>query len=268
LGNPTTLSSIFNDALKTAQFDPGLGSLNALMDFASSMKGVNPAHIQFMTLPGHYRTQDGRVDIDPAAAKVIWDHLKSDTLLDGSGAAGNAGTTTPSTSAAASSSAAPTTQSAPAPSISPSLISVRVLNGTTTNGLAADVTTSLQAQGYKAVVSTKLPPHTAVTTIVYGTSRQETYAKQLAAQFPGAKVEGGGYGTQLVLTLGDDYAAAHPKVGSNGAPSSGANGSGPGNSPTGSSGSSGSPNQPLPSEIAANSRTADQDICSGITQGY
>jgi len=85
---------------------------------------------------------------------------------------------------------------------------VRVLNGTTTNGLAADVTTSLQAQGYKAVLSTKLPSHTAVTTIVYGTSRQESYAKQLAAQFPGAKVEGGGYGTQVVLTLGDDYAAA------------------------------------------------------------
>ncbi len=261
LNNPTTLSSIFNDALKTAQFDPKLGSLNALLDFASSMKGINPANIQFMTLPGHYRTQDGRVDMDAAASKVIWDHLKSDTLLDGSGAAGNAGTTAPPSTAAASSSPAPTTP--PAPSISPGLIAVRVLNGTTTNGLAADVTTSLQAQGYKAVLSTKLPSHTAVTTIVYGTSRQESYAKQLAAQFPGAKVEGGGYGTQVVLTLGDDYAAAHPKVGSpKGSPASGANGSAPGSSPTGSSA------PPLPSQIAANSRTADQDICSGITQGY
>ncbi|GAA1971015.1 LCP family protein [Catenulispora subtropica] len=262
LNDPTTLSAIFNDALKYATFDKGLGSLNSLMDFASSMKGVNPAHIQFMTLPGHYRTQDGRVDMDKPAAQAIWDHLKSDTLLDGTDAAGNAGVTTPSSSSSSSAapSSAPSTQTPPPPSISPSLISVRVLNGTTTNGLATDVTTSLQAAGYKAVVSTKTPPHAATTTIVYATAKQEAYAKQLATQFPGAKIEGGGYGTQLVLTIGDDYAAAHPKPGgATGTPSGGSTGS-----PTGGS----TPNAPLPSDIAANSRTADQDLCSGITKGY
>ncbi|NUR62729.1 MAG: LCP family protein, partial [Catenulispora sp.] len=271
LNDPTTLSAIFNDALKYATFDKDLGTLNDLMNFASSMKGVNPAHIQFMTLPGHYRTQDGRVDMDKAAAQVIWDHLKSDTLLDGSDAAGNAGTpTSPSTAPAAPSSAS-TSQAPPAPTISPALISVRVLNGTTTNGLATDVTTSLQADGYKAMVSTKTPAHAAVTTIVYGSVKQEAAAKQLATLFPGAKVEGGGYGTQLVLTVGDDYAAAHPKVGSGPAsPSGGPSGSnGSSGSSSGSpSGGSTTPGAPLPSDIAANSRTADQDICSGITNGY
>jgi LCP family protein required for cell wall assembly len=51
LNDPTTLSAILNDALKYAQFDPGLGSLTALSDFASQIKGVNPSNIQFMTLP-------------------------------------------------------------------------------------------------------------------------------------------------------------------------------------------------------------------------
>ncbi|MFD0631339.1 LCP family protein [Catenulispora yoronensis] len=260
LNDPTTLSSIFNDALKYATFDKDLGTLNDLMNFASSMKGINPAHIQFMTLPGHYRTQDGRVDMDKAAAQVIWDHLKSDTLLDGSDAAGNAGTATPTTAPAAPSSAAPTTQAPPAPSISPATISVRVLNSTTAQGLATDATTSLQAQGYNAVVSHTVPAHSTVTTIVYATAKQEAAARQLATLFPGAKVEGGGRGTQLVLTLGDDYATSHPKPGS---VSSSGSGTASG-SPSGGS----TPGAPLPSDIAANSRTADQDICSGITNGY
>ncbi|ACU76442.1 cell envelope-related transcriptional attenuator [Catenulispora acidiphila DSM 44928] len=258
LNNPTVLSSIFNDALKDAQFDPGLGSLTALSGFAESMKGINPANIQFLTLPGHYRTQDGRVDMDPVAAGVIWTHLKSDTLLDGSGSSGASGA--PSTPAAPTTTAA-TSSAPPAPSISPSTISVLVKNGTTVTGLAADVTTSLQAQGYNAETSHVTPPHTAVTTIVYGTSKQKAAAEQLATLYPGAKVAAGTYSTQIVVTLGDDYAAAHPKGGgagtTSGAPASGSTGAS-------SSGTSGT----LPTDIANNSRTADQDICSGITAGY
>lgn len=262
LNDPQTLAAIFNDALKYAQFDPDLGSLTALSNFASSIKGVNPAHIQFLTLPGHYRTQDGRVEMDPVAAGVIWNHLKSDTLLDGSDASGSSGAA-PASSSSSSAPAAPTTTAPPAPSISPSTISVRVLNGTTVTGLAGDATTSLQAQGYNAVVSHTTPPHTAVTTIVYGNSREEAKARQLATLYPGSRVEAGGYGTQLVLTIGDDYAAAHPK-GGGGAPSSGAPTGGSTTAPsTGSTSGA-----PLPTDIANNSRTADQDICSGITAGY
>jgi hypothetical protein len=105
------------------------------------------------------------------------------------------------------------------------------------------------------------PPHTAVTTIVYGSSREADKAKQLATLYPGSKVESGGSGTQIVVTLGDDYAAAHPKGGgaggTTGAPTSGST-----------TGGSTTPTGTLPTDIANNSRTADQDICSGITEGY
>jgi hypothetical protein len=108
-----------------------------------------------------------------------------------------------------------------------------------------------------------VPPHTAVTTILYGSSKQEAKAKQLATLYPGAKVESGGpYATEIVVNLGDDYAAAHPKPGqgtSTGAPTSGST------APTTGSTAAGST---LPTDIANNSRTADQDICSGITAGY
>jgi hypothetical protein len=136
---------------------------------------------------------------------------------------------------------------------------VLVKNGTTVGGLAADATTSLQAQGYNAETSHATPAHTAVTTIEYAGSREQAKAKQVAALYPGSKLVVGGYGTQIVVTLGDDYAAAHPKGGgagtTSGAPTSGST------APAGGGGA-------LPTEIANNSRTADQDICSGITAGY
>jgi LCP family protein required for cell wall assembly len=245
MNDPTALSGLLNDALKYAQFDKDLGSLSALADFASSLKGINPSHIQFITLPGHY-LPSGRVDLDASAASVIWDHLKSDTLLDGSNAAGSAGATPTS----APTSAAPTTPSDTAPSIPPASISARVLNGTSVSGLAADATTSLQARGYNAVVSRLNTPDIAVTTIVYP-SGKEAAAQQLATLFPGATVSAGGSGTQIVVTLGADYATAHHKVGTT-APSSG----------------SSSDVSALPTVISNNSRTADQDLCSDITAGF
>ena len=133
---------------------------------------------------------------------------------------------------------------------------MRVLNGTTVTGLAGDATASLSAAGYNAVVSHTAPPHTTTTTIVYATAKQEAAAKQLQALYPGSKIEGGGHGTQLVLTLGDDYAAAHPKaVQSGGAPAGGDS-------------SSSSAPAPLPSAVANNSRTAADDLCSGISAGF
>jgi LCP family protein required for cell wall assembly len=255
LNNATALSAILNDGIKYATFDKDLGSLGALTDFASSMKGINPAHVQFMTLPGHYA--GARVEMDTASAAVIWQHLKTDTLLDGTDAAGNAGTQSPSAPASSAPPAAPTTQAGP--SIPPSSISVRVLNGTTASGLASDVTTSLSAQGYNALLIRTPPPSTSVTTIVYATAKQEAAAKQLATLFPGAKVEGGGHGTQLVLTLGADYAAAHPKAVSGGSTPGGGDSTTPGGT---------TPGAPLPTAIANNSRTADTDICSGITNGF
>jgi LCP family protein required for cell wall assembly len=254
LNNPTTLSSILNDGIKYAQFDKDLGNLTALTDFASSMKGINPAHVQFMTLPGHY--SGARVELDPASARAIWDRLRSDTLLDGTEAAGNAGDKTPATSSP-STPAAPTTTAPATSAIPPATISVRVLNGTAVTGLATDATASLSAAGYNAVVSRLNPGNIPVTTIVYATAKQEAAAKQLQLLYPGSKVEGGGHGTQLVVTLGADYAAAHPKAVQSG-----------GTTPSGGDSSSSSPAAPLPTAISNNSRTADDNLCSGITQGF
>ena len=67
LNDATTVSQLVNDAMKNAVFDKDLGSISALTDFAMSLKGVNPANIQFMTLPGHY--SGARVEMDPVSAR-------------------------------------------------------------------------------------------------------------------------------------------------------------------------------------------------------
>ena len=207
LNSPSSLTALLNDAMKYAVFDPGLGNLSALTSFAESIKGVNPANIQFMTLPGHY---DGaRVAIDPTSAAVIWDHLKNDQLLDGSNATITSGAPTP----AAPSTTAPAAP--PAPSIPPATISVKVQNGTTATGLAGDATTSLQAQGYNAVLSRTNPGNFATTTIIYEPSK-EAEAKQLATLYPGAILKSTGYTSQIVVDLGADYAAAQGKSTSTG----------------------------------------------------
>lgn len=257
LNDATKVSGLINAALQYATFDPGLGSLDALSAFADSLKGVKPGNVQFMTLPGHY--SGARVEMDQNAAATIWDHLKKDQLLDGTDASGAATASAPSSSTASTAPVRPA-----APSIPPSSISVRVLNGTTVTGLASDATAALSAQGYKAVISRADVPDAPVTTIVYAGSKQKAAAEQLATLFPGAKVEAAGRGTQLVLTLGADYAAAHPRVGG----SSGSTSASAGTAYSSPGGASPSPVTPLPTAIAQNSRTADTDICAGITNGF
>ena len=224
------------------------------------MKGIDPANIQFLTLPGHYRTQDGRVEMDPVAAGVIWNHLKSDTLLDGSNASGTSAsapaTTAPSTSAPATSSAPP------APSISPSTISVRVENGTTVTGLATDVTTSLQAQGYDAVISHTIPPHTAVTTIDLPQLPRRGQGQAAGHAVPGRE---GRRGRHRLTRSSWSSATTTPRRTRSAARLRHRR---PGQRLDRPGRDAGAGTGTLPTDIANNSRTADQDICSGITAGY
>ena len=256
LSDAQSLTGLLNAALKYVTFDPSLGTLGALSGFADSMKSLKPANVQFLTLPGHYNGD--RVDFDPVAAGAIWDHLKNDQLLDGSELSGGSGTAaTPAPAATAKTTAAPV---AAAPSIPPSNISVRVLNGTAATGLAGNATSTLTAAGYNAVVSKVKPKSTSVTTIVYGSTKSdEAAANQLAALYPGAKTEPGGASSTLVLTLGSDYAAAHGGTATDG-----------GSTGTATPETAGPPvsSAPLPADIAKNSRTADSNLCDGIQNGF
>jgi LytR cell envelope-related transcriptional attenuator len=90
------------------------------------------------------------------------------------------------------------------------LVSIMVLNGTSTDGLAAGVVDRLGAAGWKGNISaTNAPQSATVTTVFYADPSNEAAAQGLAAVVNGKTEESTEYadaGSDLVLLLGSDYA--------------------------------------------------------------
>ncbi|WP_371653511.1 MULTISPECIES: LCP family protein [unclassified Streptomyces] len=131
------------------------------------------------------------------------------------------------------------TSPSPSPSAPPSGagVSVAVYNGTTTKGLAARAADALKAGGYTVTGTATAATQDFVHTVIEYGPGERTHADALAQRFPGAllrpaKAEG------LSVILGAKYAA----------------------DPTGAPAA-------VPSEVADKARSADDDICSGLSYG-
>ncbi|MEU3663096.1 LCP family protein [Streptomyces sp. NPDC032940] len=79
LGNPKKLYDIADTATKTVTTDSDLGSVNSLMSFASSLKGIGPGGMQMVTMPVIYDPADAnRVLVEQAKSRQVWDALRND----------------------------------------------------------------------------------------------------------------------------------------------------------------------------------------------
>lgn len=111
LTNVPALMSFLNAATSSLTVDPGLGHLSDMAGLALSLRGLDPSHITFMTIPvATYPKNHNRVEWTSAATK-IWANMVADQPAVSSevGAAPSAtSTSTGSASAAGSSTAAPT----------------------------------------------------------------------------------------------------------------------------------------------------------------
>ena len=118
--------------------------------------------------------------------------------------------------------------------------------------------TTLKAKVVTASVGPNMPGKHPTTEIVYGTGHQSA-ANALAVLFPGAKVVPGAHGSgsasSLTVILGDDYVATVATS----PPPSGPTTTGPGTTTS----PSGGPGTTVPPSDLK-SRTADQDICTGL----
>ncbi|WP_431277900.1 LytR C-terminal domain-containing protein [Leifsonia poae] len=116
--------------------------------------------------------------------------------------------------AAPSSSSAPTATPTPTPTIVPTVdpnLSVFVLNGTTTSGLATTVGEKLTAAGWKVSSKANASDNTLAQTMVYYSDpKNEAAALGLAQSLPGAKVavtqDYVETGADLTVVIGSDYA--------------------------------------------------------------
>ncbi|MEU6394085.1 LCP family protein [Streptomyces sp. NPDC046939] len=227
---PTKLLPLADAATKSMTVDPGLGSADKLLKFAMGLKNVDLHNTKFVTVPWRY--EGSRVAIVEPDAGALWAALKSDRTLDGKDAGGKKD--------GKKASASPSAQETPA--VSGTGVAVAVYNGTLTKGLASAAARTLTGHDF-VVTSTgnaKSQDH-ATTAVEYGAGREADAAK-VARLFPGAELRAVTT-AGVAVVLGADYTGAEPSVAAS-------------PTPTG-----------VPSGVADDARSADENLCSKLSYG-
>ncbi|MFF1377161.1 LCP family protein [Streptomyces sp. NPDC058308] len=188
--SPGKLFPLADAAVHSMTVDPGLGSADKLISFAMSLKDIDLHNTEFVTLPWRY---DGaRVAVVEPDASELWASLKEDKGV-GSGGAGEDGG-----SGAGGASKG----------VSGSGVSVRVLNGTSVDGLAAKAARALTSHGFTVTgTGTAAAGQEHATTVVeYGTGKgMKARAETVARLFPGAEVRATAEGGGVRVVLGQSY---------------------------------------------------------------
>ncbi|MGW5261159.1 LCP family protein [Microbispora sp. NPDC004025] len=186
LANPIRLKGFLDSTFRTIKVDPDLQK--NLLGMIDQFKAVSTDDVSFATVPlsdVNYQAPTGESAVlwDKAAARDLFRRIDADQPLVKPSAKASA---SPSGSPAAS--ATPTT-SPTALTIPPGRISVKVLNGTSVNGLGATTKARLVEAGFM-VPST--PGNTArrdfATTVVRYPPGREDSARTVAAAIPGAEL--------------------------------------------------------------------------------
>lgn len=236
--NPGTLLPLADAATKSLLVDEGLNTAAKLLSFAMTMKDIDLHNIKFLTTPWKFDKE--RVALVYPDVTQLWTALKADRTLDGQDASG--GTPAPAESASPAPSAEPAT-AAPA-IVKGAGIKVGVFNGTTTSGLTTKAATTLKASKFTVTATANAAQQNHATTVVQYGPGEKANAQTVASLFPGATLEAGSK-AGISLVLGQDFAAAN---GGSAAAGSAAPG-------------------PLPSSVAQEARSADDDPCSNVSFG-
>ena len=227
LARPDRLFGFLDAATKSLTTDEQL-DLGTMKDLASSVKDIGIENIQFVTVPVQpYPADPNRVEWAPAA-DALWQTLRDDSVLGAK------------PTATASASTAPLT-------VSPTRVQVDVVNATGVPGLAAQVATALEVQGFPTPTTSSTTDRPSGVVIEHGPG-QEDAARTVAAAFDGATLREDaalGSGVRVVLGAGAPPVREVPnRTGSSPVPTPTVSAPAPSPSPT----------------ITA--RTADRDICS------
>jgi LCP family protein required for cell wall assembly len=170
-----------------------------VFDLAAQLQNVQLGNITFQTVPG---LTDGTVDGWGAVLKlpsqqILTTFFSTLTADGGESSSGDA----PATSAAA-----------PGQTVSPSDVTVSVLNGSGVTGAAATAASALARAGFQA--SSGGNSASAATTAIGYRTGDDAVAAALAAEIPGAAlaVDDGLSAGHLTLTLGKDFTAVGEAV--------------------------------------------------------
>lgn len=199
------------DAL-TVDDQTTLGDLRAL---AGSLGGLSGNAVQRAGLPVAkvgYRpagSTQSYVLLDSAATRSLFDTVIGHTRLPGDGAPAPATTATTAPAAPAPPTPAPT-GGAPTVSVPPASVTVDVLNGTGTTGLAGTVADDLRAQGFTVGAVGNETGSVTSSVVRYGPA-SVAQARTVAAAVPGAVLQASdSVGNAVQLVIGPGYSKVVP----------------------------------------------------------
>jgi LCP family protein required for cell wall assembly len=176
--NPGRLHHVLTAVAGALETDPGLD----LLQFATEFKGVSAGKVRFATIP-----TTGTPTITTSSGTRVSIVSVDFTALPAF-VAQVVGEPSEYTSASAA---------------NPADVTVKVVNGTGTPGLAASTARTLQGLGFHIAGTGNTDGTTRLTTVTYPAGK-EAEAKALAAQVPGAVVARSSSVSQVTLTLGTD----------------------------------------------------------------
>jgi LCP family protein required for cell wall assembly len=199
LSNPIQLNRLIGIGVKDVTFDSGL-STKDLTSLGRRFSSLDPDKVVLSTFPTSPADIDGKavLKLQTAQAQPMIDLLNGRVTVDG----------TPTTVAGAP------TSTTPAPSVKPSDVRVRVLNGVGTAGLASKAATTLTGAGYVVVDRGDAPALAAKTTITHGSGQAaKAQLVQSTLLTPATVREDATLKSADVnLVLGADYTGLKPTV--------------------------------------------------------
>ena len=187
--NPLKLNAFLNAVLTSVHTDNGLDR-DQILALANSMRTLTPHSLRFLTVP----LSDVAYNAGPSVGEaVVWDQAGAQELFD------KIRNDQPLVKPAAAVKA----------TIAPNQISVKVLNGSSTAGLAGQATDDLTSAGFVIAAPAGNAGQTDVTTtIVKYDPRWSESLKTLKAAFPGAQFESTpNQGATFTVIVGSDYTA-------------------------------------------------------------
>ncbi len=192
---PDKLLPFLEAATNSVTVDTDLAKGDSMLNLAKRLKNLKPENVAFLTIPNKPSPADANRVVWTDAATGVWEALRNDTALPG---------------------ATPSPGSSPAPSATPltvdaSKITVEVLNGTSTQGLARATGEALTAAGFNVASVATAPDPSATTVVRYGPDKADS-ARTLAAVGPAGTqlVLDPSLGSTLTLILGPDWTGAQP----------------------------------------------------------
>ncbi|MFI2565880.1 LCP family protein [Paenarthrobacter sp. NPDC018779] len=191
LSNPQKVLDIADTMTKNLTVDTGLASVPSLLSIADRLKNIDPAKVNFITVPTVPAPSDpNRLALDEPAAGNLFSALQNSADLSKGAPAQADQSTAPAT-----------------PSYDKSLQPVSVANGTSVAGRSNAIADTLTAAGFTMI--TKLQAQPAPTTVVYYQSGFEDVAADVAALFglPASSIQPASAIQGVQVYAGEDFAS-------------------------------------------------------------